>query len=134
MYTHLRGRAQDTYDTIRIWSRKWPNLSSGGGVVKLVADPTLAVMLDMLLEAGHVRSIEIWTDEEAERCRLVAFDLAQAKLYEGTAWQWEGRWLRADDTGGARMWCRESRIFSTERWFGAFDPPDWALDAPKVAP
>lgn len=92
------------------------------------SDPASNVLIDYLLEAGHVRDIAIWTDEEAERCRLVAFDLAQQRraLHEDGALQ------RVPMDGGPHQWIRRwgRTTFSSERIFGIYEPADFALSAP----
>jgi len=95
-------------------------------VVGLTSDPISNVLIDSLMERGLVRDIGIWTDEEAERCRLVAFDIAQRN-----APMHNDGMLRSNDRT-VRNWWREfgDRWFSVERFFSPFDPPDFGLETP----
>lgn len=100
-----------------------------------IADPVLAAMVDALLERGA--KLEMWTDEEAERCRLVAFDVAQR-----TGGIHHRGMLRPVNTDTNRDWVSDhydmlltsgsggtysSNLFANERWFSEFEPHDHGL-------
>lgn len=94
---------------------------SYGPVVK---DPDLTVLIDELLERGA--KLDVWTDEEAERCRLTAF-------FPETA-----LWAQDDaDTFGRpsafpqRRWSHGGWDIAVERPFSAYDlDPDVTLLRP----
>lgn len=100
----------------------------GGG---LTSDPDANVMIDDLMSRGLVRSIEVWTDAEAETCRLVAFDLAQREAPEHQ----DGVLRPYGRKSVVRNWYRAYRgIFAIERFYSAFDlTPDYALESVDVA-
>lgn len=97
----------------------------------LVADPVLAVLIDELMARELVRDIAEWTDEEAERARLAAFDLAQRNgpLHHSGALRPWGKY------SVVRSWHRDntSACFAVERFFSSFDPEDFALESPDVS-
>lgn len=79
------------------------------------SDPDSNVLIDYLMGRGLVRDVGIWTDEEAERCRLAAF-------FPETAWTSQ----RPASIG--RRWFDDNGVFAfTERFFSPFEEADHGL-------
>lgn len=99
-----------------------------------VKDPDNDKLVCLLFENGIALSLEEWTDEEAERCRLAAFDLRER---DGGRWFYNearGDVIAAAIRGGGRRWvldvaADESETNVLERFFSPFDwTDDFALD------
>lgn len=94
----------------------------------LTSDPINNTLIDELMARGLVRDVAEWTDEEAERARLAAFDLAQ----RNAPLHMEGQLRPHEQT--CRNWCRAYGVdvFAVERFFSVFDPDDFALESLPV--
>jgi hypothetical protein len=100
--------------------------------MSFIADPVLAVMVDELVERGA--KLDVWTDEEAERCRLVAFH-PFTRHYDLTRHAPSSRIesTMVSPKSGERWWfwnfviIGQSQEHTIERGIHAFAQPDFAL-------
>lgn len=96
----------------------------------MISDPVNAVLVDWWLERGA--KVAVWTDEEAELCRLAAFAPSICEFNHG-----RGRVQRVEEEQfNERCWVwnfteptRGGSVLAShmERRAGSFDSPDFAL-------